>query len=266
MMRRLPDDLVLSFKDQIRTLRYSLRSEAEAPGSALPEAYRHVDFGPLGTVGAMIGAPVLRMADGLFTQVETVTSGLFDGPPRPARFPCPITGYFSRSERVSFTHDLYSETKAMLRRQGARQSLVAEHTIEDLRNEVLARHGDLIWSATSGKRTGPDAQAGLVQACAAVAAGYARIRPIQKVDFLPNAGSGRHMMLAPNLYCGLALGLSLAIATIRPEAGGLEGADIIESADAVVDARFDRFRAATDAKDAVGAVAREFEAVLPFLP
>ena len=71
-------------------------------------------------------------------------------------------------------------------------------------------------------------------------------------------------MLAPNLYCGLAIGLSLAIATVRPDAKELDGGEIVESADAVVDVRFDRLRRATDGKDAVNASARKFEAVLRF--
>ncbi len=268
-MRRLADDLVLSLKDQIRTLRYSLRSEAETPGSALPEAYRNVDFGPLGTVGAMIGTPVIRMADGLFTQVEHVTLGLLEGPPARTVFPRPVTDYFGRGdEKPAFTHDVYRELKALLRRYGARQALVSEHAIEDLRNEIATRHRDLIALAIARRQqTSTTARdEAVVKLCAAIAAGFTRVRPIQKLDLMGSSSMARHLMIAPNCYCGLVFGLSVAIATTRPEARELDSLELIESADAVVDARFDRFKIALDAKDAVTALAREFEAVLPFLP
>jgi hypothetical protein len=269
MMRRLADDLVLSLKDQIRTLRYSLRSEAEAPGSALPEAYRNVDFGPLGTVGAMIGTPVIRMADGLFTQVEHVTLGLLEGPPARTVFPRPVTDYFGRGEdKPAFTQDLYRESKALLRRHGARQALVSEHSMEDLRNEIGARHRDLIGTALARRQSAASDERddSTVKLCAAIAAGFARVRPIQKLDLLGTPDLARHLMIAPNCYCGLVLGLSIAIATTRPQARDLDSLELIESADAVVDARFDRFKVALDGKDAVMGLAREFETVLPFLP
>lgn len=267
-MRRLADDLVLSLKDQIRTFRYSLRSEAQTPGSALPEPYRHVDFGPLGTVGAMIGTPVIRMADGLFTQVEHVTLGLLEGPHAPTLFPRPVTDYFGRGDgKADLTHDLYQETKALLRRYGARQTLVSEHAIEDLRNEIVARHRDLVWTVgrprPTAERGQPDAA---IRLCAAIAAGFARLRPIQKLDLAGPNGDLRHLLLAPNAYCGLVFGLSIAIATAGPGARELDGSAVVESADAVVDARFGRLKIALDAKDAVASLAREFEAVLPFLP
>lgn len=268
-MRRLADGLVLSLKDQIRTLRYSLRSEAEAPGSSLPQAYRNVDLGPLGAVGAMIGTPVLRMADGLFSQVETVTLGILEGPPGRTVFPRPITDYFGHTEdRASFTRDIYTETKTLLGLAGARHTLVSEHTIEALRNELSTRHRDLLWSAALRKRPGAgrDQNPAAVRMCAAISAGFARTRPIQKADLIDAGGAARHLMLAPNLYCGLVFGLSIAIASVRADAHELDGADLVESADAVVNARFDRLKVAIDGKDAVETLAREFETVLPFLP
>lgn len=268
-MRRLADDLVLSLKDQIRTFRYSLRSEAEMPGSALPEAYRNIDLGPLGAVGAMIGTPVLRMADDLFTQVENVTLGLLEDPSDRTVFPRPVTDYFGRSDaKASFTHDFYHEAKALLGQHGARHALVSEHAIEDLKKELHVRHQDLISSAASPTRVSTDAQAARVRVCAAIAIGFARVRPVQKVDLMAVAGAGqvRHLMIAPNLYVGLVLGLAVALVTVRAQAQDLDGSELIESADAVVDARFERLKAAVDSKDPVAALAREFEAVLPFLP
>lgn len=267
-MRRLADELVLSLKDQIRTFRYSLRSEAQAPGSALPEAYRNVDFGPLGTVGAMFGTPVVRMADGLFSQVEQVTQGLFEGAQTPTPFPRPVSDYFGRpGAETDFTHELYEATKTLLANHGARQALVSEHAIDDLRNEVIARHRDLVWTAGRFRAGSDPSQRGnAVQLCAAIAAGFARLRPIQKLDLTGSREMAGQVLIAPNAYCGLVFGLSMAIVTVRASADELAGIEALESADAVVNARFDRLKRALDGKDASATLAREFEAVLPFLP
>ena len=267
-MRRLADDLVLSLKDQIRTFRYSLRSEAQAPGSALPEAYRHVDFGPLGAVGAMIGTPVIRMADDLFSQVEQVTLGLLEAPHARTVFPRPVTDYFGRGgDLADFTHDIYQQTKALLRHNGVRQALVSEHALEELRTEIVTRHRDLIWTATRDRETaGDNSSTAQVRLCAAFACGFARIRPIQKIDVVGVRSDAKHFVLAPNTYCGLVLGLSVAIASVRPVSRELDGVELVESADGVVDARFDRLKLALDARDPVAALAREFDAMLPFLP
>jgi hypothetical protein len=273
-MRRLTDEIVLSLKDQIRTLRYSIRSEADVPGSALPEAYRKVDFGPLSTVGTMIGTPVIRMADGLFTQVESVTMGLLDRQDerQVETFPRPVGDYFGRGDadpKASFTRVHYHEVKALLRHYGARHVLVSEHAVEDVRLQLIARHGDLLWPATARKSAAAASarDASLVRLCAAIAFEFARARPIQKVDLIQaSSAAPRYLLLSPNLYCGMVLALATAIVTVSREAEGVDRTDLLESADAVVDARFDRFKTATQGKNPVAVLAKEFEAVLPFLP
>ena len=64
-MRRAANTFIHSIKDQIRGVRYSLRTEAETPGSALPKALREIDFGPLAVIGTAVGTPAVRLADGL---------------------------------------------------------------------------------------------------------------------------------------------------------------------------------------------------------
>ena len=70
---------------------------------------------------------------------------------------------------------------------------------------------------------------------------------------------------APALYCGLVVGLMIAVATARPEVGD-DGAALLESADSAVNARFDRFRRAFGGDAPAEAVAVEYRKLIPFLP
>lgn len=262
-MRRAATTLIHSIKDQIRGVRYSLRAEAEVPGSALPRVLREIDFGPLAMIGSVVGTPAVRLADGLVSQVETVANGLMVAPGAAApRFPCPVTSYFGQvPEGASgFSDRLYEEVKTLLRRHGVRNMLVSEHALDLAWAQVSARHGDAMPSGSAG-----GADDVLVRTCVGLTVAFNDVRPIQKVSFEDAAAVGQHFMLAPNLYCGLVIGLATAVVTLHPEAAEDREA-VIESADSTVDARFGRFKRAISGKDPIGDLAAEFSAILPYLP
>jgi hypothetical protein len=266
-MRRMANTLVHSLRDQVRGVRYSIRAEAQTPGSAFPIVHQALDFGPLAMVNSMIGTPAIKLADGLFSHVEHVASDLMqkvDGRAETA-FPCPIGDFFSHDgepERRDFASTAHREVSRMLRGYGAQNMLVSEHALDSAWRQVLARHGDLVWSAVHRRgRPHDDAQ---VLACASLSVEFARARPIQRVDLLRDRRDGpRHLMLAPNLYCGLVIGLALAICSVKQEE---DSSVVMESADATVDARFERLKRASEGRTAAQAVADEFKAVLPYLP
>jgi hypothetical protein len=267
-MRRLTDDIVLSVKDQLRNIRYSIRNEAEATiRAALPRQGLPMPVEALG----LLGSPVARLADGVLTQVENVTLTLLSAD-RDARdgirFPCSIERYFSAdASGPPFTATHYHLVKDVLQRAGAINLLVFEHAIEQAHAALLARHGDLIWSAEAREGADPAARRwALARICAAVTVELVAARPIQKVDFGAAQGAAaRHAMLSPNLYGFLVLGLASAVASLNP-VETVEAPEILDSACAVVDARFGRFNAASQAKDPVEALARAFLGVVDFLP
>ena len=76
-MRRVTNDLLKSLRDQVRVVRYSIRAESEMPGAILPGMLQ--DLRPI----MAVGAPALRLADGLFTEVETLATEVIPHDPPP---------------------------------------------------------------------------------------------------------------------------------------------------------------------------------------
>ena len=146
--------------------------------------------------------------------------------------------------------------------------LVFEQAIEQAHAALIARHGDLVFSR---RHAGPTRTPPCGRARSPGPARRSRWSspppgPVQKIDFGPAAaGQTRHAMLSPNLYGFLVLGLASAVASLNP-VEGIAGGDILDSAAAVVDARFARFSAAAQAKDPVDALAGAFLSVIAFLP
>ena len=270
-MRRMANSIVHSLRDQVRGVRYTLRAEAQTPGSTFPMVHQAMDFGPLAMVGSMIGTPAIRLADGLFTQVEHVASDLIqkvEGRPD-GMFPCTVADFFPRGsepERLDFASTVHREVSRMLRQYGAQNMLVSEHALDSAWGQILSRHGDLVWPA-SGSRQGPALEDAKILACASLAVEFARARPIQRIDLIKDRTDGpKHLILAPNLYCGLVMGLAIAIMTVRPAEDTTDRSAVMESADGAVDARFDRFKRAAEGRTGAQSVADEFRAILPYLP
>lgn len=259
-MRRAANSLIHSIKDGIRGVRYSIRVEAEAPGSALPKALREINFGPLAAIGSAVGTPAVRLADELFAQVETVAGGLLVAPDVDAApFPCAVTDYFAASGRseAAFLARIYGEIKRTLVRHGVQNMLISEHALDTAWSRFSARHRDML-SPSAGQEV-------LLQACAGLACVLAEARPVQRVDFGSMDAGKQPFMLSPNLYCALVIGLATALATVRPEVCDDRDA-VIESADSAVGARFGRFKRAMSGKAPIPELLAEFQAILPFLP
>lgn len=263
-MRRSANTLLHVIKDQVRMVRYSIRQEAETPGSALPKAVRD-EIGPLVAIGSMIGTPALRFADGIFTQVESLaTDVLLPAPGVEPSFPCPVEHLFQ--EEHSFSHRLYGPVKALLRRHGARKMLVSEQALDTAWTRIVARHGDTMPSGTAGGQArSAQATQTLVQVCAGIACGLNDARPIRKVVFDDVGTTNKYFMLSPNMYCGMMVGLVTAVVTLRPELMD-ERDSVLESVESVVNARFDRFKRCLMSKSPVTELAAAYEGLLPFIP
>jgi hypothetical protein len=263
-MRKLPDQFVLSIKDQIRSARYRVRRNASADDRAGESL--HFDF----------PQPMAFVADAVLSQVEAAAGALLAVERQDVargRFPLSVTTYFGHPDEEAargptFTRAFYNNLKILLKKLGATQYLVFEQSIDEARSALLLRHADLIWSVIGKKRTAPCAQeVSTVRLCAAIACELTSHRPIKELHLDPLGRSGpKHLLAAPNAYCALTLGLATAIVSVASDKGAGDGAAVMASADLAVDARFARFSAALRDRDPVNALAKQFLAVLPFLP
>jgi hypothetical protein len=274
-MRHLTDDIVLSVKDAVRNLRYAIRSEA---GSSRASAFGEVGAKPAYERASSRGngrSHVARFVDSVFTEVESGALALVSpvrDVGRSIAFPRPVSRYFRPGDAIRdeaaerlFARTHYHAAKALLRGFGLRNMLIFEHAIGRARDAVATGFGDLVKTACDQPTLAGEAER--VRLCAALACALVAARPIKEVDFsMADEALPRGLLASPNAYCFTVLGLSTAIASLHDQAELPAASEILESANAVVDVRFERFATALEADDPAGALALEFEEVLPFLP
>ncbi len=261
-MRCSANTLLHAIKDQVRVVRYSIRQEAETPGSILPKVVRD-EIGPLVAIGALFGTPALRVTDSLFTQVESfATDMLLPAPGVEPLFPCPVE--LLVREEHSFSDRLYGPLKVLLRRHGARNMLVLEQALDNAWSRIMARHGDSMPAVAGGKTRSARATRTLVQVCAGIACCLNEARPIRKVVFDDVGTTNKHFMLSPNMYCGMMVGLATAVVTLRPELMD-DKESVLESVESVVNARFDRFKRCLMSKSPIPELTAAYEGLLPFI-
>jgi len=271
-MRHLSDDLVLSVKDAMRNLRYAIRSEAMSPSLARLGGERAPERHP--RPAARGRSRMAQLVDSVFTEFEANALALVSPlreAPRGEVFPRPVTAYFGRggsrsgdeaAERL-FARVHYQAAKGLLRGWGLRNVLIFEHAIGRARDEMLKRHADL---ADELRDSAADGRATRLRLCAALTCTLVAARPIKEIDAAPGPSAPRGLAGSPNACCFLVLGLATAIASVNEPGTLPAAAEIVASANAVVDLRFGRFVAALEAEDPVEALVLEFEEVLPFLP
>lgn len=264
--RNLPDHVVLAVKDQIRSVRYSMRRGIhESRGlTAARDAF-------------VLLEPVASIADAVIDGVEVATSALLADPRQSAfrsAFPQRVETYFSRSRAESenayfFTEVVYGALKALLQSFGAEAYVVSELAIDEAWAALQARHKDLVAAVADpgGPQSNSSREENVRRLCAAIALRLAEKQPIKKLA--PGADDARHpkhLLVSPDFYCCGVIGLSTAIVSLAADGGQTDRQRITAAADAAVDARFSRFTSAAHSADPVAALSAEFAAVLPFLP
>lgn len=250
MIRWAANDVFKSLKDQVRVVRYSIKAEAEAPGSTLPKVFH--DLKPV----LAMGGPALRLADGIFSEVETLADNLAYQSAE-SGYPSPLQTYLDRDAGLSSS--LYAPFKAILTESGVKAMLISERALDEAGERFRDRQADLIprnRAMTIGE---------VAQASAALIRALADARPIWKVTF-GDAGSSRpNLMLSPNLYCAIVVGIASGLVTLKPELVEDRQA-VLDSAGSVADVRLHRFSRALSGKTPDAEMARELELLLPFLP
>ena len=250
-MRRGANDILKSVRDQVRGVRYSLRAEASAPGSTLPKALH--DLAPI----IAIGSPALRLADGLATQVESLTPGFLRPTLRSDRFPAPVFDYVERTG--SFSERLYRPYEAILTAHGVAVMLLSEQALDQAGEQFRARIADGLPRDPRNRSA-----AAVALACAGLARALVEARPVRKVTYAAGGSVKQHFLLSPNLFCGMRVAVATAMVSVEPSLSD-DSAAVLDSVDSVVDVRFDRFNRALVGKTPEADLACEIEVLLPFL-
>ncbi len=255
----LSDQFVLAVKDQLRNVRYQIRRSAEGGG---PRPHRFAPHLP---------RPVALAAASVFSQVEAAATAFLpenEHLSAALAFPQPISAYFSpeADKANAFVPEIYYALKGLLRRFGLEVFLVSEQAVDEAVGAVKARSGPLADVALDGSRPSSERMDATVRLCAALSAELAAARPIREMmTSLSGEPAPRNLGRAPNDYCALMVGLAVALASKGDaNAGDLDA--LIVSADLAVDARFAELSAALGSANPSSALAREFAAMIPFLP
>lgn len=246
-----------SLKDQIRNVKYSIRAEAHVPGSMLPRALQNREMRRLTSLGSVVSMPAFRLVDGILTRVESIAMDLLGAPTRsdPAH-PESIEAYFA--DEFEFTDKLFQLLKRVVDIQAVHNVFVSEQAI-DAAWVTIARD---LRGSTQGLAAAEGADP--VLTCASVALALVRSEPVRQVGFHQGGGE-TNFARAPSLYCGVLVGLLIAVATCRSDTAQ-DGEGVFESVNSAVNARFDRFSLALACEVPALAIAAEYRKLIPFLP
>ncbi len=271
-MSSAANTLVLSMKDALREMRYSVRRDVGLLDRTLDR------FGRCGGRSAWPFPPnpetqALRVADALFDGVDrAVTLAL-----RPLRPPgsfaalksiAILTGRDWTALPNGFADTHYRLTHQILRALGVGNALLSEQAFEAAGDMLKHRHAELVTAVSDHKPIGlsPAECEARVKLCAALAFCLEAAKPIRCLDPPEGTSSPRHLCLAPNLYCAVLVGLASAIMATKAAGLRLDVTMAVEAANTVIDVRFSRMSIAMSARDPVAALTREFMAVVPYLP
>ncbi len=243
--------LLHALKDQIRNVKYSIRAEAHMPGSMVPRAFQSREVRRLTSISSVVSTPAFRLVDGIVTRVETIAMDLLGASsPGDGNAVDPVDGYLA--DGFEFTDKLFRLLRQIVDYKGGPSVFVSEQAL------------DSAWAGVA--KDLPQSGAGVepILACAVLAVALARAQAVRRLGFQPGEPESNYVG-APGLYCGIVAGLMIAVTTARP-AKPEDGISLLESADSVVRARFDRFRRAMETGSSAEAVAVEYRKLIPFLP
>ena len=252
-----------SIKDQMRSVKYSIRAEATEAGSSLPRMLQRKDFKRLTSLGSVVSLPAMRLADRLMSRVETIGYDLL----RPAggsdvTFPRPIAFYVPVEDEAAFTCKLFQALKLIVDRQGIRNNYISEQALDAAAAFIRSRLQDTA-SDPSGEGSAPSEERQAMWDCALIAHALHRTSPVRALGSQVAAIHGGFAE-APNLYVAAVVGLSIAVATLSDHAAQ-DGIALIESVESVINARIDRFKPAFEDDSPIEVIAHEFSRLVNVL-
>ncbi len=258
-MRQLPDEFASFLKDSLRGARYVVRHGNRLGQDAVAFAPGVPDF--------------VRLADSVLTATERTATALLrrnldlDYPARVPDMFAALLAATDPTRRRLFVRLHYGLIEAVLRHLGVENVFISEHEIATAYDILCRRHSRLLIPPRAG-RDGPPKATARFWAAAAVTLGARH--PLRELDLPRRPGPATALLeQAPAPYCLLIVALTGAILTAGA-ARGLSGDDglehCIDSAAAVVTARFDDLYARFVQPNAVDRLTAALEKVLPFLP
>ena len=268
----MTDDLALTVKDVLREIRYAARREVRLldrrqaalqslllGGEAVPDDKQP---GRLYELSRTLANPVGRMAQRLF---ETNSVAMLD-----ENFLVPISTSLAAvaadETDTLFAASFYKGALSCLDKMGIRNVFMSEQSILRAAQPVARRHAEWLHrSATIAGGTGNDERQLLI--VADVTQAVVAAQPVKRVDLGAKPATALTLALADlNAHCFLTVGIATAVVSIAGQPDGVTVAEIMESAELVAAARYDRFAAALRDSDPAASLAREFGAVVPYLP
>lgn len=273
-------DIALTIKDVLREIRFTARVKArqlDRQQAALETLLR----GPAPAAG---GDPphrtgrIYQFASTLARPVGWVAQKLCESEEAAALdddFVLPVTqslGALALDDfDTRFVSSMYRSGKHCLDRLGVRNVYMSEQCILRAARPVAQRHATLLRTLTAGPPASADAD-GIEQRLLIVADATRALvaaQPIKRVE--PPEGSAAPVAVTLaladlNTHCFLAAGLAAAVASLPGLPAGTSIASVLELAELVAAARHDRFAAALMQAEPEVALAREFAAIIPFLP
>ena len=183
-----------------------------------------------------------------------------DRDPAVSAFPQRLERYFgddAKKKGVNFAIEIFVALKKLLRRYGGEAFFIYEPAVAEVGRRLSSLYGaNLKMAAAPPDGDQKDRAETIARAAAAIAVEIALARPIK--EFAPMADSKdqpRNLLLAPNAYCALVIGLAIAMMTLDET----QDADVVVgSADLAVDAAFAELHGALRARDAVTALTQQF--------
>jgi hypothetical protein len=173
--------------------------------------------------------------------------------------------------KQSFIRIHYLLAEAVLRRLGVENAFISAHEMAAAYDVLRSRHRKTLLALMSKRDMNTGA---IIRFWVSAAVCLGNRHPIREID-LPKEGDVHTQFLeqAPATYCLLIVALTGAILTTRhmmASPGGEAPPDnmdaYIDSAVAVVTARFDRLAAHFSEPDVIEVLVPELETVMPFLP
>jgi len=268
----MTDDLAMTVKDVLREIRYAARKEVrllDRGRAALQAMLLGAEAAPddgrpgrLYELSRSLANPVGRIAQRL-CETPSVASTLDENFLLPVS--TSLAALAADEADTLFAGSVYRSGSRCLDKMGIHNVFMSEQSIQRAARPVAQRHAEWLKrsAAAAAGGTGNEQRQTLIVADATQA--IIAAQPIKRVD--RSTTPALSLALADlNAHCFLTVGIATAVVSNLRSPGDVSIAEIMESAELVAAARYDRFAAALKEPDAASGLARELAAVVPYLP
>lgn len=268
----MTNDLALTVKDALRGIRYAARKKVRlldrgqaALQSLLPgvsAAQEDRNPGRFYEIARALANPLGRMAQSICesSDVAKLSSNFL----LPAA--TPLAALATDGTNSLFAASFYRAGSSWLARMGVSNVYMSEQAILRAARPVARRHAEWLTRAADPLPDAENAER-LLLIIADVTQAVIDGQPIRRVDRSVGALNAASQALADlNAHCFLAVGIATAVVSLAKVPEYFNIAEIMESAELAAAARFDQFAAALRGTNPAAALAREFAAIIPYLP